>query len=103
MKEWRNETPPEFEINLDLLKGHYLIEYQDSTTATIRHFPKSCLPPSAKERLEHLFQIRRKWVREDLLPYVDDLAEDDKKLELLLLKFGRTSREAGVTYYSRRA
>lgn len=54
------------------------------------------------ERLEQLFIARRKWSREELLPYIFDLADDSKKLDLLLLKYARLSRVRDVLFYSKR-
>ncbi|KAJ3061231.1 Sister chromatid cohesion protein DCC1, partial [Podochytrium sp. JEL0797] len=93
LKEWRKVTPGAFEISLECLKGLYLLE--ENTTSNqheIFYFPKSNLPPIAKDRLDHLFQIRRKWTSTDMMPYIDDLAENKKKLDLLLLKFTRLSK-----------
>ncbi|KAI8613966.1 sister chromatid cohesion protein Dcc1 [Chytriomyces sp. MP71] len=97
MKLWRKATPSSFDLSLDHLQGIYLIEGDLNQTIN-----KSALPASPKERLEYLFTIRRKWAANDIRPYIEDLAENKKKLDLLLLKYARLSRAGDIVYYSAR-
>ncbi|TPX75021.1 hypothetical protein CcCBS67573_g03702 [Chytriomyces confervae] len=102
MKIWRKSTPSPFEIQLDYLQGLYILEDDTGISYSIRYFPKSELPAPAKDRLEYLFSIRRKWTASDLMPYIDDLAENKKKLDLLLLKYTRMSKVGDTVFYSAR-
>ena len=63
---------------------------------------KSNLPFSPKERLEQLFLVKRKWLADDLIPFIEDLAENKKKLDVLLLKYARVSNSEGRVYYTSR-
>jgi sister chromatid cohesion protein DCC1 len=63
---------------------------------------KSNLPFSPKERLEQLFLVKRKWLAEDLIPFIEDMAENKKKLDVLLLKYARVSNSEGRVYYTSR-
>ncbi|KAJ3010442.1 UNVERIFIED_CONTAM: hypothetical protein HDU68_002131 [Siphonaria sp. JEL0065] len=102
MKEWRKVTPSTFELSLDCLQGLFLIEETNSMGNEIKYFPKSKLPPIAKDRLDQLFQVRRKWSSHDIMPYIKDLAENKKKLDLMLLKYTRLSKVGETVYYSSR-
>ncbi|KAJ3228132.1 Sister chromatid cohesion protein DCC1 [Chytriomyces hyalinus] len=102
MKIWRKSTPSPFEIQLDYLQGLYILEDDTGISYSIRYFPKSDLPAPAKDRLEYLFSVRRKWTTSDLMPYIDDLAENKKKLDLLLLKYTRMSKVGDTVFYSAR-
>ncbi|KAH9263057.1 hypothetical protein BASA83_013635 [Batrachochytrium salamandrivorans] len=53
-------------------------------------FPKSLLSTDSRVRFEDLFKIRKRWLREDMLPFVEDLASTDKARELIILKNART-------------
>ncbi|ORY50485.1 hypothetical protein BCR33DRAFT_762792 [Rhizoclosmatium globosum] len=102
MKEWKKVTPSAFEVSLEYLQGLYLLEENSAMHQEIKYFPKSKLPPIAKDRLEQLFQVRRKWASADIMPYIQDLAENKKKLDLLLLKYTRLSKVGDQVYYSSR-
>ncbi|KAI9337564.1 sister chromatid cohesion protein Dcc1 [Obelidium mucronatum] len=102
MQEWRRATPSAFEPNLNCLQGLYLLEENSAMNNEIKYFPKSKLPSIAKDRLEHLFQVRRKWASTDIMPYIQDLAENKKKLDLMLLKYARLSKVGETVYYSSR-
>ena len=75
---------------------------QESLGKTIRYFPKSALEREPKQRFQQLFQSRKKWSRSEILPYVLDLAESEKKLDVVFLKFARMSKEGSTVYYSSR-
>ncbi|KAJ3037178.1 Sister chromatid cohesion protein DCC1 [Rhizophlyctis rosea] len=98
---WSESVPDVFSVSLDMLKGIALIE-GEGPQRTIRYFPKSALPSDAKGRFAKLFDVKGKWAYDELLPYVDDLAPDRKKLDATLLKFGRSSRVGDMTYYTSR-
>ncbi|KAI9014689.1 sister chromatid cohesion protein Dcc1 [Gaertneriomyces semiglobifer] len=101
MERWRAQVPETLTISLDMLQGLCLID-PEPTGQSIRYFPKSVLPMDAKPRFEMLFQVRRKWLRQDILPYIDDLASDPKKLDAILLKYGRMSKVTDQTFYTSR-
>ncbi|KAJ3415092.1 hypothetical protein HDV05_005500 [Chytridiales sp. JEL 0842] len=85
MLTWRKETPEFCELSLHLLKGLHIIESDSAYAAKIRYFPVHRLPADAKSRLEYLFLVRRKWLKEDILPFVSNLADSKKKLDLILM------------------
>jgi sister chromatid cohesion protein DCC1 len=58
----------------------------------IRYFPQSLLPTEAKNRFHDLFNIRHKWHKDDILPYIEDLASNHKELDPIILKFARISK-----------
>ncbi|KAJ3023673.1 Sister chromatid cohesion protein DCC1 [Thoreauomyces humboldtii] len=107
--QWRSVVPDVLAVDLSMLHGLYLLEDEamGPTGTTIVYFPKDQLPLDAKARFEMLFQVRKKWTRSDVLPYISDLAPSTKQLDAILLKYGRMSKTGGkndvVVYTSRYA
>lgn len=85
------EVIPEIEPCLSHLDGLYLME-DTALTKKIRFFPKSLLPFAAKERFHHLFSVRSKWNKTDILPFINELAGSTKEMDALILKHSRVSR-----------
>ncbi|KAI8923472.1 sister chromatid cohesion protein Dcc1 [Entophlyctis helioformis] len=102
LRSWRAQTPASIDIHLDQIKGLYLIEGNSAAAQTIKYFPKSVLPSDPKTRFEDLFKIRQKWAREDIVPYIEDLASSDKDRDLLFLKYARTSKTGTRTFFTSR-
>ncbi|KAJ3142627.1 Sister chromatid cohesion protein DCC1 [Physocladia obscura] len=102
MDQWSKVTPSIFKPSLDYLQGLYILDEVSEIDCYIKYFPKSKLPAAAKERLEQLFHERRKWKATDIMPYIKDLAENSKKLDLILLKYGRVSKIGNIVYYTSR-
>ncbi|XJO74239.1 hypothetical protein BDV3_005090 [Batrachochytrium dendrobatidis] len=100
LKSWQSAVPLDWEVHLDQIKGLYLLD--GSQIKTIRYFPKSLLATDPRMRFEDLFKIRKKWLREDMLPFIEDLATTDKARELLLLKNARISKQGSNTYFTPR-
>ncbi|KAJ3171919.1 Sister chromatid cohesion protein DCC1 [Geranomyces variabilis] len=112
---WSSALPPPLSLltsppsaALAHIAGLYLLSDTTTPTPSIIYFPKRALPPDAKPRFEALFRMRRRWKRDEMLPYIDDLAPTEKKLDAILLKFARTSKDSpadggGTVYTSRYA
>eukprot|EP00842_Homolaphlyctis_polyrhiza_P000220 jgi/Hompol1/1199/HPOL_004540-RA len=96
---WRAAVPEVMNIHLDQLRGLYLLE-GSVTAQTVKYFPKSILSSDPQQCFEDLFKIRKKWLKDDILPYVEDLASSEKERELLFLKNARTSKTNGATFYT---
>ncbi|WFD03635.1 Ctf8p and Ctf18p associating protein [Malassezia obtusa] len=66
-----------------------------ATAITIQYFPHTSLPLAPAQRFQDLFLLRTQWVREELVPFLDDLTRTGSKassLESLLVKHARSSR-----------
>lgn len=116
MEEWAHALGTcGSEAQLSLLHGFFLLDpppasFTSSTPSTdlspgmlvsalsIEFFPHTQLPLTPAQRFQDLFLLRTQWVREELLPFLHDLAgsaPDAKKkatIEGLLAKHARTSR-----------
>ncbi|KAJ1338821.1 hypothetical protein BSLG_006458 [Batrachochytrium salamandrivorans] len=84
LKMWQEAVPQDLEISLNQIRGLYLLD--GDQVKTIRYFPKSLLSTDSRVRFEDLFKIRKRWLREDMLPFVEDLASTDKARELIILR-----------------
>lgn len=71
---------------------HPALPNPPSTTPKIQSYPSAHLPLAPAARFQELFLTRSQWTKEDLEPFIKDLATDGKKLDALLLKFARVSR-----------
>ncbi|KAJ1555713.1 hypothetical protein HK405_014183, partial [Cladochytrium tenue] len=74
--------------------GLHVVDRERQGMPEIIYLPRAGLPADAKARLRELFAACRRWTRPELMPYVEDLVDDAKKLEPLLLKYARVSRPA---------
>lgn len=87
--------------HLDLLSGYYILTpapspsvslYPNPAAVKIQFFSYHELPADPAARFQDLFLTRPSWLAADLLPFINDLALDDKKKDSLLLKFTRASK-----------
>ncbi|KAJ3334779.1 hypothetical protein HDU93_007254, partial [Gonapodya sp. JEL0774] len=85
MDEWRKATPMDFDIDLRLLEGYFVVE-MDRFVSHIQYFSKDDLSPEPKDRFRELYSRKQRWEESELLPFIRDLAPDRKKLDALLLK-----------------
>jgi sister chromatid cohesion protein DCC1 len=68
----------------------------------ISYFPLSELPADPAARFSQLFLEQKQWAPEDIMPFIEDLAPDKKKLDALLLKFTRSQKQDGRVVYGSR-
>jgi len=87
--------------HLDLLAGYYLVHpapapgvslYPNPASLKIQFYSHHELPAEPAARFQDLFLTRPSWIAADLLPFIKDLALNDKKQDSLLLKFTRASK-----------
>jgi hypothetical protein len=78
---------------------------------TISYLSKHSLSLEVKTRFKELFKVQSKWKRDDFIPYsrcflfiflVQDIVESTKDLDALMLKYARSSKQAGLCYLSPR-
>jgi len=101
--DWRQEMPPDFDVDMKMLRGYYLLEKDPRTDLdSVRWWSRDVLSADAKTRFQQIFQEREKWRAEDLAPYLEDLAPTQKQMDALLLKFARISTLHGVKYFTKR-
>lgn len=86
---------------LDLVSGYYILTpspspsvslYPNPASIKIQFYSRHELPTDPAARFQDLFLTRPSWLAADLLPFIDDLALNDKKKDSLLLKFTRASK-----------
>jgi len=105
---WQKRTPHPFEVKLDYLRGIYIktprIRSSTDTASNwlISYFPLSELPADPAARFAQLFQEQKQWAPEDIMPFIEDLAPDKKKLDALLLKYTRSQKQDGRVVYGSR-
>ncbi|CDR88981.1 uncharacterized protein SPSC_06672 [Sporisorium scitamineum] len=104
MRTWHDSClSPDFSdlAHLDLLSGYYILTPSPSPTVSLYPNPASVkiqffstheLPTDPAARFQDLFLTRPSWLAADLLPFINDLALNDKKKDSLLLKFTRASK-----------
>lgn len=62
----------------------------------VTYFSVEDLPSNPQERFKLLFQTRPRWQYDDLLPFIEGLAESESKLQSIIIKFCRRSTDAGT-------
>ena len=104
MRTWIDSClSPDFRslAQLELLPGYYILSPSPSPTVNLYPNPASVkiqfyshheLPTEPAARFQDLFLTRSSWIAADLLPFISDLALNDKKKDSLLLKFTRASK-----------
>ncbi|KAI9307044.1 sister chromatid cohesion protein Dcc1 [Cunninghamella echinulata] len=104
---WERLTKIVLDIQPDItaLKGlYYTTERQviQKNQIYITYFPFHELPTEPSERFTRLFSEKSQWSPEDIFPYVDDIARDEKQRDALLLKFTRLQKFGNKTFYGSR-
>jgi len=83
------------------LQGSYLVSVLDNTDH-LTFFPSSELPVDPAQRFADLFLTRSRWRRDDIVPFLQEIATNSKERDKLLLKYCRTIPDTqGVWYTSR--
>jgi sister chromatid cohesion protein DCC1 len=90
---WGDLVPEEFKVDLSWLKGMSFINDEK-----IYYFPQSALELDPKQRFFQLFQAKKKWSREELAPFLQDLGTG-KGLDTLLVKWARRIKDGNLYYY----
>ncbi|KNC96271.1 uncharacterized protein SPPG_08423 [Spizellomyces punctatus DAOM BR117] len=101
LNRWREAVPEPFHIDLPMLQGLFLLE-EEPNGSVIQYYPKDLLPMHEKPRFEALFQVRKRWAHEDIVPYISDLAPTTKQLDAILLKYARMFKVGQQTMYTSR-
>ncbi|RXK40036.1 hypothetical protein M231_02676 [Tremella mesenterica] len=93
-------------VDLDLLKGEYLLNSSTSTsTQTVTHFPVHSLPINPPNRFTDLFLTRSPWKAEDMRPFLKGLTRDGdgKELDKLVARHVRVVRDQyGIWWFPRK-
>ncbi|CAO3652725.1 unnamed protein product [Cunninghamella blakesleeana] len=91
--------------DISILKGlYYTTERQviQKNQLYITYFPVYELPTEPSERFTRLFSEKSRWSPDDIFPYVDDIARDEKHRDALLLKFTRLQKLGNKSFYGSR-
>ncbi|KAF7332079.1 Glutamine synthetase [Mycena kentingensis (nom. inval.)] len=107
LRRWKVAVGDTFEtsVALDLLLGNYL---ETSATGlfdrgeTLTYYPSSALPVDPMSRFAALFLTRPRWKAQDLFPFLSDIALNSKERDKLILKYTRSTTDAGKIYYTKR-
>ncbi|KAF9927233.1 hypothetical protein FBU30_003416 [Linnemannia zychae] len=106
--KWNELLQEHYKADLKYLAGEYIIEHDKGmdkiqTQQYIRYFSKSHLPLDPAARFTVLFEVKPKWDGPEIRPFLRDLVLDEKKLDVLLLKYARSVKQpgGGVVYSSR--
>jgi len=94
MAQWENQLPFGIEPDISMLQGVALQETVGDQTV-IKYFPVQNLPDAAPERFQALFEVRAKWTRDSILPYLSDLVQPNMTMDQMLIKFSRTIQAVG--------
>jgi sister chromatid cohesion protein DCC1 len=76
---------------------------QASTPQKLKYFASADLPPTPAERFGELFLAQTRWKKSDIVPFLRDIALDEKECEKLLLKYTRMIMDSdGIAWYTSR-
>ncbi|KAF5390682.1 hypothetical protein D9757_002722 [Collybiopsis confluens] len=90
-------------VALNLLAGNYLhVAGPYHTRQVVKYFPVATLPVDHAQRFADLFLARSRWKREDINPFISDIAVDWKERDKLLLKYARATTDAQGIWYTAR-
>ncbi|CDH56626.1 sister chromatid cohesion protein dcc1-like [Lichtheimia corymbifera JMRC:FSU:9682] len=105
---WRNlvrkRVQDIFSPDLSMLRGLYTMRERTQLQFMqpqqyLSYFPVSELPNDPLQRFARLFAEKKQWTPDEILPYIEDLAPDQKKKDALLLKYTRTQKSNGQLFY----
>jgi sister chromatid cohesion protein DCC1 len=93
LTRWGDLVPEGFTVDLSWLHGMSF-----TNDGKIYYFPQSALEVDPKQRFFQLFQAKKKWSREELTPFLQDLGTG-KGLDTLLVKWARRIKDGNSYYY----
>ncbi|KAF9361910.1 Sister chromatid cohesion protein DCC1 [Mortierella sp. NVP85] len=105
---WEKSLHGHYQTDLACLAGECVVEAdrapdRNQTIRYIRYFSKSHLPIDPATRFTALFEIKNKWEAQEIRPFLRDLVLDDKKLDVMLIKHARSTKQPnGEVIYSSR-
>jgi len=88
-------------IHSHYLQGSYLVSVLDNTDH-LTYFPSSELPVDPAQRFADLFLTRSRWRRDDIAPFLQEIAMNSKERDKLLLKYCRTIPDTQGAWYTSR-
>lgn len=96
-----------FSPDLSMLRGLYTMRERTQMQLMqpqqyLSYFPVSELPNDPLQRFARLFAEKKQWTPDEILPYIEDLAPDQKQKDALLLKYTRTQKSNGQVFYGTR-
>ncbi|RKP37704.1 sister chromatid cohesion protein Dcc1 [Dimargaris cristalligena] len=100
---WQALVPESAVLDWNYLRG-LVIKYKSDRDQLnyLRYFPARDLPTDTNQCFRALFQTQAHWNPEEMQPFLEHLAVSSKKLDALILKFCRISKQQGHTVYSSR-
>ncbi|CAH1774948.1 unnamed protein product [Owenia fusiformis] len=101
MDAWQQCVPEGMKTDEFQLQGLALID-RDSSPEIITYFPVENLPDEVDERFTKLFTQKEKWTKDEITPYINDLATEKIGVGSLLMKYARGSMQKGVKVFNSR-
>ncbi|KAL5006003.1 hypothetical protein ScPMuIL_017161 [Solemya velum] len=98
---WQQCVPDGMTTSLYQIEGMCLID-KIGGIEVIWYYPVEELPEEVADRFEALFKTREKWTREEIIPYIKDLATDKTDVGALLTKYARASMSNGIKMFNSR-
>ncbi|KAK3727803.1 hypothetical protein QZH41_008223, partial [Actinostola sp. cb2023] len=100
IESWQQSVPDGMTTKSQQLAGLALTDMK-SHPPVIFHFPYYNLPEKPDMSFMKLFRTRSKWTFDEIQPYIRDLVESGQSLNVLLLKYARSSKDdTGAKVYS---
>ncbi|XP_013396721.1 sister chromatid cohesion protein DCC1 isoform X2 [Lingula anatina] len=96
---WQESVPVGMKTDSCQLEGLALID-KTSRPEVIIYFPVEELPEDIEARFNALFRVREKWTKEEITPYIKDVATEKMGTGALLMKYARASTSNGVKVYN---
>lgn len=101
LEVWQQSVPEEIVTDQKYLSGLAIID-QTAKPPNIQYFSVDSLSQNPSERFDSLFEVRPKWSREDIEPYIIDLCLEGQSVSSLLTKYARSSITDGTKLYCSR-
>ena len=107
---WADALPDSIEPDEGLLAGLAVFlpptdrhPAESDSTPMLQAMPLSSLSLVPKERFAQLFKVKRNWMLDELVPYIQDLVDPSIAPTKLVLQFSRsvTANDGSITYVSR--
>lgn len=101
LEVWQQSVPEEIVTDQKYLSGLAIID-QSAKPPNIQHFAVESLSLNPSERFESLFEVKPKWTREEIEPYIKNLCLEGQSVSTLLTKYARSSITGGIKLYCSR-
>lgn len=98
LQAWKESVPEGMNATEDMLNGLAVLDREKSPSCIWLLYEED-LPENITERFKFLFQKKARWLKEQIVPYIQSLATKKLDVNMMLTKYARGATFDGRRFY----